>query len=100
MQHRASEEDGRFTALTAKVGPKGQIVIPKDIRDTFGIEPGDTVLVLSDSEQGIALKPVKGNEEMFRKLFGGALSLGERPFLIEEARANVAYVSVVRWRFC
>ena len=51
MQHRASEEDGRFTALTAKVGPKGQIVIPKDIRDTFGIEPGDTVLVLSDSEQ-------------------------------------------------
>lgn len=77
MQHRASEKDGRFTALTAKVGPKGQIVIPKDIRDTFGIEPGDTVLVLSDSEQGIALKPVRGNEEMFRKLFGGALTLGE-----------------------
>ena len=59
------------------MGPKGQIVIPKDVRDMFGIAPGDTVLVLSDSEQGIALKPVKGNEDMFRRLFGDALAIGE-----------------------
>lgn len=77
MTKRATEAEGRLAALTAKVGPKGQIVIPKDIRDMFGIEPGDTVLVLADSEQGIAVKPVKGNEEMFRKLFGDALSIGE-----------------------
>lgn len=78
MGDRATEAGGRLTALTAKVGPKGQIVIPKDVRDMFGIEPGDTVLVLADSEQGIALKPVKGNEGMFRRLFGDALSIGER----------------------
>ncbi len=78
MGDRATEAGGRLTALTAKVGPKGQIVIPKDVRDMFGIVSGDTVLVLADSEQGIALKPVKGNEDMFRRLFGDALSIGER----------------------
>lgn len=78
VSNRASEAGGRLTALTAKVGPKGQIVIPKDVRDMFGIVPGDTVLVLADSEQGIALKPVKGNEDMFRRLFGDALAIGEK----------------------
>lgn len=76
MGERATAAGGALAALTAKVGPKGQIVIPKDIRDMFDIEPGDTVLVLADSEQGIALKPVKGNEALFTRLFGDALSLG------------------------
>lgn len=40
---------------TAKVGEKGQIVIPKEARTIFNINPGDTVLLLGDSEQGIAL---------------------------------------------
>jgi AbrB family looped-hinge helix DNA binding protein len=37
---------------TVKVGPKGQVVIPKEIRDELGIEPGQEVLV--DSENGEA----------------------------------------------
>ena len=38
---------------TAKVGEKGQIVIPKDARTLFGIQPGDTLLILGDEQTAI-----------------------------------------------
>ena len=38
-----------------KVGEKGQIVIPKEIRYMFDINPGDSVIVLCDKEKGIAI---------------------------------------------
>ena len=38
-----------------KVGEKGQIVIPKEIRNMFDINPGDSVIVLCDKEKGIAI---------------------------------------------
>ena len=38
---------------TAKVGDRGQIVIPKEARDLFGIHPGDTLLILGDPETGL-----------------------------------------------
>jgi AbrB family looped-hinge helix DNA binding protein len=31
--------------MTYKVGPKGQVVLPKQVRDRLGIEPGDEVTV-------------------------------------------------------
>lgn len=40
---------------TIKVGSKGQIVIPKAVRDMFHIEPGETLLLLADINQGIAI---------------------------------------------
>ena len=39
----------------AKVGEKGQIVIPKDMREMFNINAGDTVIILADKEKGIAI---------------------------------------------
>lgn len=42
-------------AWTAKVGEKGQIVIPKEAREIFGIKPGDTVLLLGDEARGMAI---------------------------------------------
>lgn len=40
---------------TVKVGEKGQIVIPKEARDVFSINTGDTLLVLGDEDQGIGI---------------------------------------------
>lgn len=42
-------------AWSATVGEKGQIVIPKQARELFGIRPGDTVLILGDEERGLAI---------------------------------------------
>lgn len=41
---------------SVKIGAKGQIVIPKEVRDMFGIMPGDTLMLLADKEKGIALQ--------------------------------------------
>lgn len=38
---------------TAKVGDRGQIVIPKEARELYGIKPGDTLLLLGDEETGL-----------------------------------------------
>ena len=46
--------DGKFMAAV-KVGPKGQIVIPKGVRELFDIQPGDALLVLADKKQGIVI---------------------------------------------
>ena len=49
-------EDLKGKSLSVvKVGEKGQIVIPKDMRDMFNIKPGDSILVLADKERGIAI---------------------------------------------
>ncbi len=44
-------------AASAKVGEKGQIVIPKEMREMFGISPGDTIILLADEKRGIAIPP-------------------------------------------
>ena len=44
-------------AWSATVGEKGQIVIPKEARELFGIKPGDTLIILGDEDRGIAIPP-------------------------------------------
>ena len=40
---------------TAKVGDRGQIVVPKEARELFGLRPGDTLLLLGDKETGLVI---------------------------------------------
>ena len=47
--------EGKCIFGTVKVGEKGQIVIPKEAREMFGIKPGDLLLLLGDEKQGIAI---------------------------------------------
>ncbi len=52
-----------------KVGEKGQIVIPKEARDMFNIKPGDSIIVLCDKSQGIALVKSDVIEDLSSKIF-------------------------------
>lgn len=56
----------------AKVGEKGQIVIPKEARDMFNINPGDSIVVLCDKEKGIALLKTDFMEDSINELMGGS----------------------------
>ena len=57
----------RFVGI-AKVGEKGQIVIPKEARDMFDIKSGDFVVVLSDKKKGIAIIKSQALEGAIDKL--------------------------------
>ena len=62
---------GKF-AWSVTVGTKGQIVIPKEAREVFDIKPGDTLLLLGDTERGIAIPPKSAFESLQIGLFGAA----------------------------
>ena len=48
------ENEGKYIFGVVKVGDKGQIVIPKDARKLYNINPGDALLVLGD-QKGMAM---------------------------------------------
>ncbi len=66
---------GKHLWGTVPLGAKGQVVIPKAARDTFGLREGDRLVVLGDEEQGIAL--IKA--EIFEKRLQEALRAGRQP---------------------
>ena len=55
---------GKHIFGMVKVGDQGQIVIPAKARQIFDINPGDSIIVLGDEKQGIALIKEKGILEM------------------------------------
>ena len=52
----------------AKVGEKGQIVIPKEARDMFDIKTGDSVVILCDIKKGMALVKSEVFDDTFEKI--------------------------------
>ena len=59
-------KDDRFI-VSVKVGPKGQITIPKEAREMFDIKEGDTIMVMGDKQKGLALLKA----DLFYALVGG-----------------------------
>ena len=59
-------ENDRFI-VSVKVGPKGQITIPKEARKMFNIQEGDTIMVMGDKERGLALLKA----DLFYKIMEG-----------------------------
>ena len=52
-KHILGKQNPQRVFGTAKVGDRGQIVIPKEARELFGIRPGDTLLIVGEAETGL-----------------------------------------------
>lgn len=61
--------NGKY-AWTVKVGEKGQFVIPKEAREIFKINPGDTLIILGDIQQGLAIPPKEAMSGLIAQIFG------------------------------
>lgn len=70
-----------YTAsMTHRVGPKGQVVIPKELRDELGILPGDLV-DFDRAEDGVVVRRVPSSRELMGRFAGGPDLLAD---LLEE----------------
>lgn len=58
-----AEEKPKLILRTVKVGERGQIVIPKDIRDLFEIESGETLIITGHKDKITIMK-----EEVMREM--------------------------------
>lgn len=54
---------------TAKVGDRGQIVIPKEARELFGIQPGDTLLIVGEEETGLIVSRPEVLNDLATQIF-------------------------------
>jgi AbrB family looped-hinge helix DNA binding protein len=55
--------------MTYKVGPKGQVVLPKAMRERHGIKPGDEVL-FDEREGVISVRKAASKADALRRLRG------------------------------
>lgn len=68
-KHVLGKSNSRRMIGTAKVGDRGQIVIPKEAREMFQIKPGDTLLILGDKETGLIISRPEVLEDIADRLF-------------------------------
>ena len=64
------ETDGKYIFGVVKVGDKGQIVIPRDARKIYNIEPGDALIVLGD-QRGLAMLKTEIFQNVIDQAMGG-----------------------------
>lgn len=58
--------------MTHRVGPKGQVVIPKELRDALGIEPGDEVSFWRHDDH-VAVRPTSMRRPLRGRFAGSSL---------------------------
>ena len=63
------EEQGTYLFGVVKVGDRGQIVIPKDARELYGIKAGDSLLILGD-KKGMAILKTEVFQDKIDEVLG------------------------------
>ncbi len=69
-KHLLGKTHARRVFGTAKVGDRGQIVIPKEARELFGIRPGDTLLILGEEDTGLIVSRPEDLSDLATQILG------------------------------
>ena len=64
-------------AWMIKIGEKGQFVIPKEARELFDFQPGQTILVLADEKKGLAIPPRADSQRIMSQIIDELQKEGE-----------------------
>lgn len=86
---RRSSQESMRTKLTSK----GQVTIPKEIRDRLGVKPGDKVQFFIDDRGRAVLEPTIKLRDIV-----GILPRSEKGLTIEEIDKGIAEAAVERFR--
>ena len=70
-KHILGKGNARRVVGTAKVGDRGQIVIPKEARELFNIRPGDTLLILGEENKGLIVSRPELLRDLADQIFDG-----------------------------
>ena len=68
-KHILAKANSRRVFGTAKVGDRGQIVIPKEARELFNIRPGDTLLILGEEDTGLIVSRPEFLSDIANQIF-------------------------------
>lgn len=68
-KHILGKGNARRVFGTAKVGDRGQIVIPKEARELFHIQPGDTLLIIGEENTGLIVSRPEVLSDIAEQIF-------------------------------
>lgn len=68
-KHVLGKANSRRVFGTAKVGDRGQIVIPKEARELFRIRPGDTLLIIGEENKGLIVSRPELLRDLANQIF-------------------------------
>ena len=88
----SKERDGRFMS-SVKVGAKGQIVIPKEVRDMFDINSGDTLFLLADKDKGIVIQRYEVFNKIADAIFDGK---AKEIYPEKEEKDSIIFASAIK----
>ncbi len=76
---------------SVKVGPKGQIVIPNEVRKMFDIKPKDQLVLLADKDRGIVIQRYSVMERIADQIMDGMTNSNE-----EEEKETMAFAKGIK----
>jgi AbrB family looped-hinge helix DNA binding protein len=85
------------TRSKIRISTKGQVVLPKALREQRGWRAGDE-LVVEDRPEGLLLRPFKGEKVTRYEDVAGCLGPFHRVVSIEEMNQAVVDEAARRWR--